>query len=100
MRTGMFALALGLLCLGFLPLLPSVGWLLLLLVGGLVGLCTRLWPAGCFLLGLCWACWSAQQAVDDRLAPALDGRTLWLEGWVVGLPARTEQGIRFELEQP
>ena len=100
MRTGMFALALGLLCLGFLPLLPSVGWLLLLLVGGLVGLCTRLWPAGCFMLGLCWACWSAHQAVDDRLAHALEGRTLWLEGRVVGLPARTAQGVRFELEQP
>ena len=33
MRTGMFALALGLLSLGFLPVLPSVGWLLVLLLG-------------------------------------------------------------------
>ncbi|MFJ4155402.1 DNA internalization-related competence protein ComEC/Rec2 [Pseudomonas sp. NPDC089752] len=100
MRTGMFALALGLLCLGLLPQVPSVGWLLLLLVGGLACLCTRLWPAGCFVLGLCWACWSAQQAVDDRLAPDLDGRTLWLQGRVVGLPTGTGQGVRFELEHP
>jgi len=35
MRTGMFALALGLLCLGLLPVLPSVGWLLLLLFGAI-----------------------------------------------------------------
>ncbi|WP_085675532.1 MULTISPECIES: DNA internalization-related competence protein ComEC/Rec2 [unclassified Pseudomonas] len=100
MRTGMFALALGLLCLGVLPVLPSVGWLLLLVLGGVVCACTRLWPLGVFLLGLCWACWSAQQALDDRLAPHLDGRTLWLEGRVVGLPTRTAQGVRFELEQP
>jgi competence protein ComEC len=96
----MFALALGLLCLGFLPALPSVGWLLLLSLAGGVCVCTRLLPLGCFLLGLCWACWSAQQALDDRLARGLDGRTLWLEGRVVGLPTRTAQGMRFELEQP
>jgi len=96
----MFALALGLLALGFLPALPSVGWLWLMLLGGIVCACTRLWPLGCFVLGLCWACWSAQQALDDRLSPALDGRTLWLEGKVVGLPNRTAQGVRFELEQP
>ncbi|MFJ2981814.1 MULTISPECIES: DNA internalization-related competence protein ComEC/Rec2 [unclassified Pseudomonas] len=100
MRTGMFALALGLLCLGFFPSLPSVGWLLLLLVGGLACLCTRLWPIGCFALGLCWACGSAQQALDDRLAPGLDGRTVWLEGRVVGLPTATAHGVRFTLEQP
>jgi len=95
----MFALALGLLCLGFLPALPSVGWLLLLSLGGLACFFTRLRPLGCFLLGLCWACWSAQQALDDRLAVGLDGRTLWLEGQVVGLPTRTAQGVRFELAQ-
>ncbi|MDI9780136.1 DNA internalization-related competence protein ComEC/Rec2 [Pseudomonas putida] len=99
MRTGMFALALGLLCLGFLPALPSVGWLLLLSLGGLACFFTRLRPLGCFLLGLCWACLSAQQALDDRLAVGLDGRTLWLEGQVVGLPTRTAQGVRFELAQ-
>ncbi|WP_449431767.1 DNA internalization-related competence protein ComEC/Rec2 [Pseudomonas putida] len=98
MRTGMFALALGLLCLGFIPQLPSVGWLVLLAAGALACLRTRLWPVGCFVLGLCWACGSAQQALDDRLAPGLDGRTLWLEGQVVGLPRRTTQGLRFELE--
>ena len=99
MRTGMFALALGLLCLGFLPVLPSVGWLLVLLLGAVASLFTRLWPLGCFVLGLCWACWSAQHALDDRLAPGLDGRTVWLEGRVAGLPSRTAQGVRFELEQ-
>lgn len=99
MRTGMFALALGLLCLGFLPVMPSVGWLLLLVLAGACCLPTRLWPLGCFALGLAWACWSAQLALNDRLEAGLDGRTLWLEGRVVGLPTRTAQGVRFELQQ-
>lgn len=100
MRTGMLALVLGLLSLRFLPALPSVGWLIAAVLLALACLRTRLWPLGCFALGLCWACWSAQQALDDRLAPPLDGRTLWLEGRVVGLPVQTAQGVRFELEHP
>jgi competence protein ComEC len=96
----MFALALGLLCLGFLPALPSVGWLITLAACAVGSLFTRVWPLGWFLLGLCWACGSAQQALDDRLAAGLEGRTLWLEGRVAGLPARTAQGVRFELEAP
>lgn len=98
MRTGMLALALGLLSLGLVPQLPSVGWLLLLAAGAVVSLFTRGWLLGVFLLGFCWACWSAKQAMDDRLAPGLEDRTLWLEGRVVGLPARTAQGVRFDLE--
>ncbi|WDY56600.1 DNA internalization-related competence protein ComEC/Rec2 [Pseudomonas sp. PSKL.D1] len=100
MRTGMLALALGLLSLGLLPSLPSVGWLTLLLAGGLLCLFTRLRLIGLFVLGLCWACWSAQQALSDRLSAELDGRTLWLEGRVAGLPTQTGQGMRFELEGP
>lgn len=99
MRAGMIALAAGLLSLRLLPVLPSL-WLvvvlallafslLLIRAGRIVGL---------FLLGLCWACWSAQQALDDRLAADLDGRTLWLEGVVAELPERNELGVRFQLE--
>ncbi|MDH0304511.1 MULTISPECIES: DNA internalization-related competence protein ComEC/Rec2 [unclassified Pseudomonas] len=99
MRTGMLALVLGLLSLRFLPVLPPVGWLIPLLLLAVACLRSRAWPLGWFVLGGCWACWSAQQALDDRLAAALDGRTVWLEGTVAGLPARTEQGVRFELVQ-
>lgn len=84
MRAGM--LALGLLSLRFLLALPP-GWLLLVCAAlGLALLVSRLHLIGLFLLGLAWACNSAQWALDDRLAPELDGRTLWLEGRVVGLP--------------
>ncbi|WP_288377828.1 DNA internalization-related competence protein ComEC/Rec2 [uncultured Pseudomonas sp.] len=99
MRTGMSALALGLLSLGLLPALPSVGWLFLLFLSALMCLFTRAWPIGWFLLGMSWACWSAQQALDDRLVAELDGRTLWLEGRVIGLATQSGRSVRFELDE-
>ncbi|WP_256672460.1 DNA internalization-related competence protein ComEC/Rec2 [Pseudomonas sp. o96-267] len=99
MRTGMLALALGLLTLRFLPSLPP-SWLLLVAVCvALALLFSRLYPLGFFLLGLAWACSSAQSALDDRLAPPLDGRTLWLEGRVVGLPEVADGVVRFQFEE-
>ena len=99
MRTGMLALALGLLTLRFLPSLPP-SWLLLVVVcAALALLFSRLYPLGFFLLGLAWACSSAQSALDDRLAPPLDGRTLWLEGRVVGLPEVADGVVRFQFEE-
>ncbi|NBA94168.1 DNA internalization-related competence protein ComEC/Rec2 [Pseudomonas sp. R5(2019)] len=97
MRTGMIALALGLLCLRFLPALPPVGGCVMLALAGAALLPFRGYPLGFFLLGLSWACVSAQWALDDRLAPDLDGRTLWVEGQVVGLPSTTAGSVRFEL---
>eukprot|EP01034_Spumella_vulgaris_P011352 gene11352-14437_t len=67
----MFALALGLLALRLLPVLPPVGWLLVLPVVALMLLPFRTYPLAFFLLGLAWACFSAQRALDDRLIPAL-----------------------------
>ncbi len=93
----MFALALGLLALRFLPALPPTGWLIALLVLALMLLPFRTYPLAFFLLGLSWACISAQWALDDRLKPTLDGQTRWVEGQVIGLPQRTGEGVRFEL---
>ncbi|WP_442113144.1 DNA internalization-related competence protein ComEC/Rec2 [Pseudomonas sp. NUPR-001] len=98
MRTGMVALALGLLSLRVLPALPSVGMIVLMALVGVICLFWRTRALGLFLLGLSWACLSAQQALDDRLAPALDGRTLWLEGRVVGLPRQTGRSVQFEID--
>lgn len=98
MRTGMLAFAAGLLVLRFLPALPPTWlWLLLLLVGFACLVFRRVLP-GLFLLGLSWACLSAQWALEDRLAVDLDGRTLWLEGRVVGLPEVRDGTVRFQLE--
>ena len=98
MHTGMLALASGLIALRFLPVIPAVEWVLLVLGAGLLLLGLRIYPAGLFLLGLGWACVSGQWALDERLAPALDGRTLWVEGRVVGLPQRSGMSVRFELQ--
>src|SRR5574344_190078 len=93
MRSGLLALAAGLLLLRFLPALPSTTGLLAL--GGCALLLALLrWPparlAALCLLGLLWACLTAQSVLDDRLAPAWDGRTLWLEGRIAGLPEQGE----------
>lgn len=100
MRTGMIALAAGLLALRFLPELPP-GWLLgLFTVLGLMLLPYRSYPLAFFLFGLTWACISAHWALAERLPAALDGRTLWLEGRVSGLPEQRDGVVRFQLEEP
>ncbi|AMR67488.1 DNA internalization-related competence protein ComEC/Rec2 [Aquipseudomonas alcaligenes] len=98
MRTGMFALAAGLACLPLLPQLPPTWLLLALLPLALMLLPWRSYPLALLLFGFVWACFSAQAALDDRLAMALDGRTLWLEGRVSGLPEVGEGVVRFQLE--
>ena len=98
MYTGMFALAAGLITLRFLPVLPSAGWLLLMLAAAVLLLASRAWPVGLFILGLAWACVQGQRALDDRLADSFDGRTFWVEGRVIGLPQQGENSVRFELQ--
>ncbi|WP_165678932.1 ComEC/Rec2 family competence protein, partial [Metapseudomonas otitidis] len=97
MRGLWLALAGGLLALRFLPVLPP-GWVLLALVGiGTLLLPWRTRALGVALIGFAWACHCAQVALDDRLDPALDGTTRWLQGQVVGLPQQEGGVVRFEL---
>lgn len=100
MYTALLALAAGLLSLRWLPGLPPPGVLLALSVAALMLLPSRLYALSFLLLGLAWGCLNAGKALDDRLAPALDGRTLWLEGRVSGLPERADGVLRFVLEAP
>lgn len=100
MRTGMLALALGILVLRFLPALPPV-WLMLAMPAlALMLLPFRTYPLAFFLFGLTWASVSAKSALDDRLPERLDGQTLWLEGKVVGLPNSADGVVRFQLDDP
>lgn len=98
MRTGMMALACGLLLLRFLPQLPPLAALLPLVGMALLCLYRRHHAVALFLLGFAWACLFAHDSWEGRLAPELDGRTLWLEGQVAGLPAAADGIVRFELE--
>ncbi|WP_449439301.1 MULTISPECIES: DNA internalization-related competence protein ComEC/Rec2 [Pseudomonas] len=97
MRTGMMALALGLLALRFLPVLPPVWLWLVLPVVGLMVFSFRTYPVAFFLFGFSWAGANAQWALDDRLSANLDGETRWVEGRVTGLPQNNEGVVRFEL---
>ncbi|WP_028623630.1 DNA internalization-related competence protein ComEC/Rec2 [Pseudomonas sp. Ant30-3] len=97
MRTGMMALASGLLTLRFLPELPPVWFWTLLPLAGLMALPFRAYPCAFFAFGFSWACASAQWALDDRLPISLDGETRWVEGRVTGLPQTGEGVVRFEL---
>lgn len=98
MVSGLATLAAGLLLLRWMPILPSVWWLCLQLVFGLALLASPAWRLGLLLIGLGWACMSAQWALEDRLEPRLDGQVRWLEGRVVGLPSVADGVVRFELE--
>lgn len=97
MRTGMMALAVGLLAPIFMPALPPVWLMVVLPVVGLMLLPFRSYPLAFLLFGFTWACVSAQWAVQDRLPVELDGETRWLEGRVVGLPQNSDGVVRFEL---
>ncbi|WP_260960890.1 DNA internalization-related competence protein ComEC/Rec2 [Pseudomonas citri] len=97
MRTGLIALALGLLAPVFFPALPSLWLVVAMALLALTVLPFRTYPLGFFLLGVVWTCLSAQWALDDRLPAALDGETRWVEGRVVGLPQQGDGVVRFEL---
>ncbi|WP_085697007.1 DNA internalization-related competence protein ComEC/Rec2 [Pseudomonas sp. B26(2017)] len=97
MRTGMMALAAGLLAAVFLPALPPVGVLVVLPWVALMLLPFRSYPLAFLLLGFTWAGFNAQMALNDRLPHRLDGETRWVEGRVVGLPQNVEGVVRFEL---
>ena len=77
-----------------------------LLVGGLACLFAAWRGRRIFLLALIGAAlcgagaagWRAALRIDDRLAPALEGRDLVVVGTVASLPQQGAAGLRFRLE--
>ena len=81
MRTWMLALAAGLVLPRFLPALSAQWFCAALAAVGLPLLLRHSWVApGLFLLGLSWACYQSQSAIDDRLPASMDGRTFGSRG--------------------
>lgn len=71
-----------------LPTLPGLGLSLLLAAPALWPWRGRaLWSA--IALGMLFASWQAQRALDQRLPPDRHGETLWVEGMVASIPERT-----------
>lgn len=97
MRLGLIALIIGLLAVRFIPVLPPIPLCISLACIGFGLLFCRLYPLGMLLIGVAWGCYGASQVMDDRLTPTLDGKTIWLEGKIVGLPEQTTQVVRFQL---
>lgn len=97
MHKAMLAFAAGILLLQLLPVLPGNEVLLVVALVALPWLASRLHWLGWGLLGLAWACLSASVALDQRLPQSLDGRTLWVEGRISGLPEVDGRGARFLL---
>src|SRR6187402_1255972 len=76
------------------PALPP-RWLALLALLPSAWLYARKDPrrlAGAFLLGLAWACACGQAAMSERLPASLSGMDARVEGRVLGLPRRDENG--------
>ncbi|MEH6389858.1 MAG: DNA internalization-related competence protein ComEC/Rec2 [Pseudomonas profundi] len=99
LSAALFALFVGLITPLLMPSLPP-GWsiaaaLPVMLGAALSGGSGRVLAA--FLAGLIWASYCHHQALDQRLAPALDGQKVVLEGRISGLPEPTLTGWRFEL---
>lgn len=97
------ALLLGVLCVQWLPFLPSRWWCML---GAmlLVVLGWRWWHwrwCSWVAFGFAWAVWHATIAMDARLPKEWEGRDFQVIGTIAGLPqARADAtGFRFAIEQ-
>src|SRR5262245_44692350 len=99
MSAVILSFACGVLFLQWQPELPASGWLGMFLLAPVFFLHSRLLHClAAFALGAAWALLMAQQRLDDRLSPDVEGRDLEVVGIVAGLPAVGERGVRFEFE--
>jgi len=110
----------GLLTLRFMPFLPSYEVLLLFGVSALILLAYECYKAKyyahsftnknqlkyrllritvyLYVLGFGYSCFSAKLAIDDRLSPELDGKTLWITAKIADLPNVKQRSTSFILQ--
>lgn len=92
----LFAFVAGVLTLQYQPELPaSIGFYA---VAGFVFLILRVKVLTAFLIGLCWSAMSSHGILDNRLADALEGKDIIVEGIVTSLPQRFDTSVRFDFE--
>jgi competence protein ComEC len=75
--------------------LPDRSQLIVMLLLALVTAKARAWPVTAFCIGFVWTAMIAQAVLDDRLAPALEGKLLTIQGVVADIPLRNEERVRF-----
>ncbi len=97
MRSGTIAFLAGILCLQLFPVLPSGGWIFLLVAS----IPAALWFAfpwrliGWLVSGFLWCLWSAHTVLALSLPPGIEGEDLILIGHVAGLPESGDRRTRF-----
>jgi len=55
-------------------------------------------PAAFFVAGVFWVSFRAGMILNDELAPELEGRDIWLVGYVDSLPRVAKKSVRFEFQ--
>ena len=104
MVAGTLAFLLGVLALHHCAVLPPAGWLFvltpLLLLWRRPALRWRRWlvAVSAAAAGFLWAWGYAAVLLHHGLPPALEGRDLWVEGYVSSLPESLGERVRFEFE--
>lgn len=99
MRIAAIAFLGGILLVQALPVLPSLGWALLLLPAAMLALWQpRALVLVFFIAGAIWVTWRADLILQQQLPVALEGRDLIIEGHIAELPRTTEYGSRFSFD--
>ena len=99
MRTGIVLMALGVVFLAQLPRVPDAVLVCLLpvcMVWAWLDAASR--PLALFVCGLLWALLRAQYLLGGVLPESLEGRTLVVDGTVVGLPGADARRLRFDFQ--
>lgn len=93
------AFLLGILLVQQLPVLPALVWSVLLIPCLLLALYSRVWllPAF-FVAGSVWVTLISGALLADHLPKELEGRDLWVEGYVADVPKDMEHGTRIEFD--
>lgn len=89
----------GILAVQQMPALPSFWWAVLLVPL----LALAYWrraalPAVFLVAGALWVTLQSTLILANSLAPQLEGKDLWLEGYIADLPQTSERGLRFEFD--
>lgn len=99
MRAGALAFLGGILMVQQLASLPSPVWMLLLVPAAVLAwYVPRALVIALFIAGATWAGVRADFILDDRLALALEGRDIVVEGTIADIPRSADYGVRLELD--
>lgn len=99
LRVHALAFLSGIMLVQQLPVLPSLTWAILLIPCALLALRNRAWLTPLFFIaGVAWVTLCAGLILQDSLPKELEGRDIWVGGYVADLPKDIEHGTRIEFD--